>query len=179
MIGSVRTIIFMGCAAAIAVGVLTDRSSEPADPVYYSGDRPRSGDRSNSPERSAPPAYSDEFRVHRAPDGHFWVNADISGVTVPFLIDTGASSVVISPADAERLGLYLGAEDFTLTFATANGNVQAAPVTLSSVRLGQIELHDVAATVNGAPLRQSLLGMSFLGRLAGFEYRGDNLILRR
>lgn len=172
MIAQVKWIIIGGCLAALVVGITSREAEKPA---------PAQTKTSYSAHRPAPhsAAYADEVVVRRREDGHFWVEADINGVVIPFLIDTGASQVILSPADADRLGLYLTANDYTQAFDTANGMVRAAPVTLGELRVGQLRVSNVAASVNGAPLRQSLLGMSFLGRLESFSYEGDELILRQ
>ncbi|HEX9702649.1 MAG TPA: TIGR02281 family clan AA aspartic protease [Rhodospirillales bacterium] len=111
--------------------------------------------------------------------GHFVVEATVDGVAIRFLVDTGASDVVLSPRDAALLGFDVGRLSFTRQLQTANGIVQGAPVRLGSVAVGPIAVDDVRATVNGAPMQQSLLGMSFLERLAGYEVSRRTLILRR
>ena len=110
--------------------------------------------------------------------GHFVLEAEIDGTPVRFLVDTGASDVVLSPRDAERLGFKLESLSFSKSYRTANGTVRGAPVRLARVRVGPIVLEDVHASVNGAEMQRSLLGMSFLSRLGGYEVRGDRLILR-
>jgi len=117
------------------------------------------------------------FRADRS--GHFVVEATVDGVDVRFLVDTGASDVVLSPADAERLGFDLKKLDYTRRFETANGMVVGAPVRLGRVAIGPVAVADVRATVNGAPMQNSLLGMSFLGRLSGYQVSRDTLVLRR
>lgn len=112
-------------------------------------------------------------------DGHFHVEARINGTRLRLLVDTGASQVVLSPADARRLGFDLAALDFRHMSETANGPVSGAPVTLREIAVGDVRLADVAASVNGAEMSESLLGMSFLSRLSGFEVSGDRLTLRR
>ena len=112
-------------------------------------------------------------------DGHFHVEARINGTRLRLLVDTGASQVVLSPADARHLGFDLAALDFRHVSETANGPVSGAPVTLREVAVGDVRLVDVAASVNGAEMSESLLGMSFLSRLSGFEVSGDRLTLRR
>ncbi|MCH7711072.1 MAG: TIGR02281 family clan AA aspartic protease [Proteobacteria bacterium] len=111
--------------------------------------------------------------------GHFQVEAMVDGVAIRFLVDTGASEVVLRPADARRLGFDLDRLRFSRIYQTANGTVRGAPVTLGEVTVGPIRLANVAASVNGAPMNQSLLGMSFLNRLSGYEVRGDVLTLHR
>jgi aspartyl protease family protein len=112
-------------------------------------------------------------------DGHFHVEARINGTRLRLLVDTGASQVVLSPSDARRLGFDLARLDFRHVSETANGPVAGAPVTLREVAVGDVRLADVAASVNGAEMSESLLGMSFLSRLSGFEVSGDRLTLRR
>lgn len=111
-------------------------------------------------------------------DGHFVVEADVDGHAVRFLVDTGASDVVLSPADAKRLGFDPAKLSFTKTYRTANGLVQGAPVRLGAVAIGPITVSDVAASVNGAAMTRSLLGMSFLNRLSGYEVTGGRLVLK-
>ena len=115
-------------------------------------------------------------------DGHFTVAAEVPGPTdtaiVRFLVDTGASDVTLSPADAKRLGFDVASLDFSRRYATANGIVLGAPVRLERVAIGPIARTDVRASVNGAEMRRSLLGMSFLSTLRGYEVTRDRLILR-
>ena len=117
------------------------------------------------------------FRASRG--GHFIVDAVVEGETVRFLVDTGASDVVLSPNDARRIGLDPSQMAFTRFYHTANGIVSGAPVRLGYVALGPIRLDDVRASVNGADLDHSLLGMSFLERLPGFDVNGTVLTLHR
>ena len=114
-----------------------------------------------------------------ASGGHFQVEATVNGVAIRFLVDTGASDIVLRPADARRLGFDLDRLRFSRIYRTANGTVRGAPVTLGEVTVGPIRLTNVAASVNGAEMNQSLLGMSFLNRLSGYEVRGDVLTFHR
>ena len=130
------------------------------------------------PQRgTANPDGSVTFRA--GTDGHFHVEARINGTRLRLLVDTGASQVVLSPADARRVGFTLSDLDFHHLSETANGPVTGAPVTLHEIAVGDVRLADVAASVNGAEMSESLLGMSFLSRLSGFEVRGDSLTLRQ
>jgi aspartyl protease family protein len=87
--------------------------------------------------------------------------------------------VVLSPADARRMGFDLGRLDFTGRAETANGHVRSAPVRLRELVIGPIRLTDVRAAVNEAEMSESLLGLSFLSRLEGYEVSGDRLTLRQ
>ena len=117
------------------------------------------------------------FRV--GVDGHFRIEALVDGTPVRFLVDTGASDVMLSPADARRLGFDLDALSYTRIYSTANGTVRGAPMRLGEVVVGPIRMRHVPASVNEAPMASSLLGMSFLDRLAGYEVRADTLTLHR
>lgn len=120
----------------------------------------------------------DGMVFERGPGGHFHIDALVDGTSVRFLVDTGATDVVLSPDDAARLGLALDRRDFTRPYSTANGIVFGAPIQLDQIAVGPIVVRDVRASVNGAVMDRSLLGMSFLNRLRGFEVTGDRLILK-
>ena len=109
--------------------------------------------------------------------GDFIVTGKINNVEVTFLVDTGASVVVLTTSDAERLGMV--PEDMILSrlYQTANGTVAGAPIRLSEITLGGIHLSNVRASVIGDQLHMSLLGMSFLGRLSEFSFKGPVLKL--
>jgi clan AA aspartic protease (TIGR02281 family) len=119
-----------------------------------------------------------EMVIRAGPHGHFVVDAEVDGTPLSFLIDTGASDIVLSQNDARRLGLEPRTLDYSRTYQTANGVVRAAPVQLRELRLGQLQLYELDASVNERPLPMSLLGMSFLRRLQGYEVADGRLILR-
>lgn len=109
--------------------------------------------------------------------GHFMVRAKVNGVSVKFLVDTGASDVVLSAKDAKRVGFNLDKLSFNRPYNTANGQVFGAPVTLREITLGPINVRDVAGSVGGGEMDGSLLGMSFLNSLSGYEVQGNVLTL--
>ena len=115
-------------------------------------------------------------RAHR--DGHFYIDSRVNGAEVRFLIDTGASVVALSPEDAERIGFERAQLNFSQRLHTAGGIVRAAPVVIRSLELGDIRLANVRAVVNGERLPHSLLGISALERLSGYEVRDGTLTLR-
>jgi aspartyl protease family protein len=119
-----------------------------------------------------------ELVYHRARDGHFYVEADVNGTRIRFLVDTGATLVALSPEDARSAGLRVSGSDYTARSSTANGVARVAPVTLREVELDQLQLFDVRAVVLEQPMPVSLLGMSFLSRLESYETRNDELVLR-
>jgi aspartyl protease family protein len=119
-----------------------------------------------------------ELVYRRARDGHFYVEAEVNGARIRFLVDTGATLVALSPDDARSAGLRVSGSDYTARSTTANGIAHVAPVTLREVELDQLQLFDVRAVVLEQPMPVSLLGMSFLSRLESYETRNDELVLR-
>lgn len=116
--------------------------------------------------------------IAKAADGHFWAEGEAGGAAVRFLVDTGATRVSLTRADAARLGVRPGPEAFTETVTTAAGAVRAAPVRLAALSVGSARVEDVQALVLEDGLHASLLGMSFLGRLQRIEATPEALILR-
>ena len=110
-------------------------------------------------------------------DGQFHVDALIGATAVRFVLDTGASEVMLSLADARRLGYDTGGLSYTRLYRTANGTVRAAPLTLPAIDIGPIRLVDVDASVLETDAESSLLGMSFLKRLSGYRVEGPTLTL--
>ncbi len=115
----------------------------------------------------------------RAPDGHFYLTLMINDVAVDFLVDTGASQMVLTQDDAEKVGLNPADLAFTGRATTANGEVRTAPVRLAQVSLGKITDHNVRAWVNAGEMEQSLLGMSYLQRWSKIEITSQGLRLTR
>jgi aspartyl protease family protein len=111
-------------------------------------------------------------------DGHFRTSAVIDGRTVPVVIDTGTTTIALSVDTARSLGFNLTGADYTAKVETANGVVRGAQVTLRSIRVGNVVVHDVSAVVlPGDSLALNLLGMGFLNRLTKFEAAGGQLVL--
>ena len=110
---------------------------------------------------------------------HFRAVAEVNGQRVQFLIDTGASDVALTRDDARRIGLDPDSLSYTQPYRTANGTSFGAPVRIDSIKIGDILVEGVAGSVARGELGQSLLGLSFLRRLSGFEVRGDEMILHR
>jgi aspartyl protease family protein len=114
-------------------------------------------------------------RITRNFDGHFYVTADVNGVPIRFIIDTGASMVALSPEDADRANVSL---DGRVGVArTAGGDVEMTQTRIESITVGGL----TARAVRGAvveQLDQSLLGQSFLSQLQSVEISGDTMTLR-
>jgi len=126
----------------------------------------------------AVPTTDRSMVITASDDGGFYVMGSVNGTAVKFVIDTGANGVLLSPDDAARAGLDVGALKFSSPAETANGVGYSAPVTLAALNVGDMKLANIPAAVNKAPMSSSLLGMAFLRRLDSFEVRGDQLTLK-
>lgn len=120
-----------------------------------------------------------KIEVPRSPDGHYYVTAQVNGVPVDFVIDTGATELVLSQSDAARAGLNPGSLAYLGSAFTANGEVRTASVQLDRVNLSGIEDRDVRAVVNQGAMDGSLLGMGYLSLFAKIEIADGQLILTR
>ena len=129
---------------------------------------------------SAPVPAGGMAELFREPDGHFHANAEIEGQRLPMLVDTGATIIALTYEDAGTLGVRPDSSRFDVAMSTANGVAKGARVMLHSVAVSGVRVYDVQAVVmpRGA-LGQSLLGMSYLSKLAAFESRDGRLILRQ
>ncbi|UVK37024.1 TIGR02281 family clan AA aspartic protease [Mesorhizobium sp. AR10] len=117
--------------------------------------------------------------LDKAGNGHFEARITVNGATIRTVVDTGATSTVLTSEDAQAAGFNPAALSFTIPVSTANGMARAASVRADEVAIGGILRKDMAVMV-AAPgaLGQSLLGMNFIGSLSGFDVRGDRMILR-
>jgi aspartyl protease family protein len=120
-----------------------------------------------------------EVRIRKRLDGHFTATVDVNGKPISMIVDTGASTIVLRPEDAQKAGIDVSRLTFKVPVLTANGRTVAARVRLDTVGIGPLDRQKVEALVaqQGA-LTQSLLGMSFLSRLRSYEFSGDFLTLR-
>jgi aspartyl protease family protein len=113
--------------------------------------------------------------LRREADGHFYADAQVNGTTIHFLVDTGASTVVLTPADAQRAGIQLPSE--RAVAMGVGGPIEIIPVTLDRIAVGGIEARGVqAAVAEATPV--SLLGQTYLQRVGSVEIRGDRMVLR-
>ncbi|GHE03323.1 aspartyl protease [Defluviimonas sp. 20V17] len=113
----------------------------------------------------------------RGPNGHFYATVKIDGTPVQFVVDTGATSIVLTKADARRLGLHPESLQYIGVADTANGLVRTAQVTLRDVQLGGLTVPSMRASVNDGRMEMSLLGMTFLKRFSKLEIAGNKMIL--
>ena len=120
-----------------------------------------------------------EVQIGRGHGGQFGVQASINGVMTSMVIDTGASSVVLTYETAKAAGLPLELLDYDVDLETASGHTKGARLTLDRLAIGKLVEHSVPAlVVPQGQLKSNLLGMSFLDRLESWEVRADRLVLR-
>jgi aspartyl protease family protein len=126
----------------------------------------------------ATPTAHGAVALSQSQGGAYEVVGAVNDQPVRFVVDTGASDVVLSPADARRIGIDVGALDFTRPYETANGAGHGARVIVDTLAIGPIRMRNVPVSINQAEMSVSLLGMSFLRRLDSFEFKRGQLILK-
>lgn len=119
------------------------------------------------------------IEVPRAFDGHYYLTLEIDGQDVDFIIDTGATDIVLAETDAARLGIDTEALAYSGLANTANGTVRTARVALDTVALGNVTDRNVPAVVTDGEMEGSLLGMRYLQRFSRLEISGNTLVLER
>jgi aspartyl protease family protein len=169
---AVRTILLWGVICVAGVAAWNNRALlRPHEvPVAVAAPHP--------PAPASPKPVADNTLSFRADNrGHVMLEAAVNGSPVRFMVDTGASFVTLTPDDASAAGLGNADLRFTSTVSTANGQIRVAPVRLRELRLDQLVMEDVDAVVVDSPMAVSLLGMSFLKRLDGYEMRDGAMIM--
>lgn len=131
-----------------------------------------------APPMPAPIAnFAGSVTLERGADSHFYADAQVNGARVRFLVDTGATSVVLTARDAQRAGI--GGGEFSAAGIGAGGPVRLKPVTLDRIAVGDLSANNVPAMVaEGDSLPVSLLGQSWLAQLGSVTIEGDRMILR-
>ena len=120
-----------------------------------------------------------QIEVPQGPDGHYYLSLLVNGTPVNFMVDTGATEVVLSQRDAGRVGIDVGTLSFFGQASTANGPVRTARVTLEDVSFAGVDEGSLPAYVNEGQLDTSLLGMAYLRRFAKMEIAQGYLVLTR
>lgn len=117
----------------------------------------------------------DRVLVRRDISGHYKVYVTIRDVEVEMLVDTGASKIVLTPSDAQKIGFNVNEMIYDRPMMTAGGVVNGARVFLSKVRIGNIEVEDVEAYISKINMEESLLGVNFLGRLDSYNFNEQGM----
>ena len=129
---------------------------------------------------SVPMAASNgDLSISQSSDGSYYIAGAVNGQPVTFLVDTGASDVVLTQEDARRAGIDVGALTYSRASSKANGIGRDSPVTVSSLEVSGVRLLDFPVSVNKAAMPNSLLGMSYLKRLKSFRFDHNRLILQK
>jgi aspartyl protease family protein len=119
----------------------------------------------------------EETRVRRAPDGHYWLRADINGHPASFLVDTGATLTAISSETAAEAGLEAREAGLPVRMQTANGAVAAELTTIDELRFGNVVARGLDAVIAPGLGPTNVIGMNLLSRLASVRLEGDMMIL--
>jgi aspartyl protease family protein len=134
----------------------------------------------SEPRRQPPVASARTMTLTSGHDHHYEVAARIDGAPVDFIVDTGATLVILRESDAARAGIRPSRADYTANVSTANGVTKAARAKLDRVEIGGITVYDVPALVlPDNALWRNLLGMSFLSRLKRYEVAGGRMVLEQ
>ncbi len=156
--GALWGLIFLGVVAAAGLWSDISRDVAPRQSVFEEEGR---------------------IEVPRAHDGHYYLTALLDGKPVIFVIDTGATDIVLSRADARTVGIDVDNLMYTGRAGTANGMVKTARTTVDRLEIGPIYDDDVPVWVNAGEMNTSLLGMAYLQRYRRLEISGGTLILER
>jgi len=151
-------LIFIGVIAAVGLWDDIRQTVTPTQSVFSNGNR---------------------IELPRAPDGHYYLEANVNGAPIKFVVDTGATGIVLSMADARTAGFTPEDLVFLGSANTANGVVRTAPVSLNSFEVGALRDTGLRAVVNEGDLDESLLGMTYLQRFSSMEISGGKMILTR
>ncbi len=118
------------------------------------------------------------IRIRKRHDGRFGTRARVDGAPVQFLIDPGATTVMLTSADARAAGIRVSDADYTTAIATAGGVTKAASVRVKSIAIGPVTISNIEALVaQPGSLSESLLGMNFIQRLDTFKMTNRHVTL--
>jgi len=175
-----QKLVFLMLGASVAVGALMP--SERSGPQRTASAPPHKESLPLSPsagerDKTHVEIGNGAVTIQRAADGHFYAQAQVNGMPIRFLIDTGASSIALSREDAQRAAIPVAPELDEVIGTGASGTVKGQFVRLDRVTLGPMEVRGVpAAVLSGGA--QSLLGQSFLAEFGSLSIEGDRMVLR-
>jgi aspartyl protease family protein len=130
------------------------------------------------PPTKALPPVTGETILPRAADGHFYAEAMVNGAPVRFIVDTGATTVALTKADARAAGLTFADADFTGTAKGAGGEVKVKPVQIDRLTLGPHDARSVDGAIVQGDLPVSLLGQSWLKTVGTVSISGNTMVLK-
>jgi len=171
-----RQIIAFAVVALIAGGYL----ARYADKTVVEAPAPQAATVQSAEQPMQVSAGQHKMELASGRDGHFRVDARVDGRHIDFMVDTGASLVILRETDAAQVGLHPMPRDYTAIVSTANGRTKAAPAKLDRIEVGDIAVFDVPALVMpDDALSQNLLGVAFLSRLRRYEYADGRMLLEQ
>ena len=171
-----RQILILAVAALAAGGYL----ARYADQAVTAQSSPQAAAVQVSEQPRQASAGQHKMELTGGHDGHFRADARVNGRHIDFIVDTGASLVILRETDAANAGLHPMPRDYTAIVSTANGKIKAAPAKLERIEVGDITVFDVPALVlPDDVLSQNLLGVSFLSRLRRYEYADGRMLLEQ
>jgi aspartyl protease family protein len=165
------------CAGTIIFGLAVRMIFPASHPPSLPASAPRPGASAVTHPTAVSKQAPNTLVYHADNSGHFVVDAAINAAPVRLVVDTGATAVVLTPADARAAGINMAALNYSETVTTANGPAHAAPTILRDIRLGSLSVDNVPALVMDDALPVSLLGMSFLRRLDGYSIHDGALTI--
>jgi aspartyl protease family protein len=169
--------IFFLAAALLAVGAFAARF---ADRAVEGHSDPQAAVVQPSYEPREPTSSGRSLMLESDRQGHFQVEARVEGRFIDFMVDTGASLVVLRESSAAQAGIRPQPRDYTAVAVTANGKIKAAPAKIERIEVGGITVYDVPAMVlPDEALARNLLGVSFLSRLKRYEFANGRLVLEQ
>jgi len=169
--------IFILAAAVLAAGTYFARY---ADKAVVETSAPQAAAVQVSEQAMQTSAGQHKMELTSGRDGHFRVDARVDGRRIGFMVDSGASLVILRETDAANVGLHPMPRDYTAVVSTANGRIKAAPAKLERIEVGDITVFDVPALVlPDEALSTNLLGVAFLSRLRRYEYANDRMLLEQ
>jgi aspartyl protease family protein len=169
MLAAMSKLVPLFVGGAVIVAVFSPRApSGPVAPVVAPVTTPT----------QPTPLNGGDFTLTRAPDGHFYTDAQVNGTIIRFLVDTGASSVALSKADAAKIGLQFTDADFTAMGQGAGGALSLKPVMIDRIIIGTTDAANVEGVIVNSDMKVSLLGQSWLKRVGTVEIKGDRMVLR-
>lgn len=170
-------VLFLLGASAIFGWFAPDLSGRSHDAALVAA-KPSQAGHGDTPIRTGSDAYTASSTVlDRESDGHFYANVQVNARSTRFLVDTGASVIALTGADARAIGLTWDAGQVVPVAKGASGVVYGVPVRLEHVEVGTLGARDVGAVIIPEGLEVSLLGQSFLERLKGVHIDGDRMTL--
>lgn len=163
---------------SFAGGPRDDATLAEASPAAADDPGPWFRDKGQKRVSSVPDRNGHEAVLLRDDDSHFYANVEVNGRTVRMIVDSGASIIALTRADAEAIGIDVDAIPEMGRANTAGGVVPLRPVELDKVGIDGVEVVGVQAAVIDSDMPASLLGQSYLSRLQSVKVEGDRMTLR-